>query len=110
MAWGMTRSDEIDERRATGTPVVYRHNTMGYVFDCPYWPGSPSCGMGSMQSDFPTEAAARKAWEDHARMRHPGKPVGWPADIPGRRPPPAPRKGPSGGDPNAVDPDQGALF
>lgn len=98
----------IDQRRATGTPLVYRHNTMGFVFDCPFY-GIKACGFGSMHADNPTEATAQKAWEDHHKLRHAGQPSAWPTHIPGQRPRPASR-GKSGGDPNDVDPDQVTLW
>lgn len=101
-AGGMT----IDERRAHGIPLVRWHSMLRFAFVCPYWPDQPSCGIGAMFDDFPTEDAARKAWRDHAGLRHKGRPVGWPAHVVGRRPPAAAKV-------QAADPvgdDQEALF
>ena len=100
---------DIDQRRAVGVPLVYRHNFMKYVFDCPFY-GAETCGMGSSWPDNPTEEAAIKAWQDHHALRHSRRPIGWPVHIPGARTKPAPVKRPREDDPLDVDPDQGALF
>jgi hypothetical protein len=98
----------IDDRRAQGVPLVRWHSQLGgYTFNCPFWPGTPACGIGDLYTDFPTEDAARKAWKDHHGMRHPGMPYGWPDHIPGRRGTPAPRTRAAGG---TVDADQVSLW
>lgn len=81
----------IEERRADGIPLVKWHSVMRFAFNCPYWPGTPACGMGDMYTDYPTEDSARKAWKDHAAMRHKGQKVGWPNHVVGCRPPSLPR-------------------
>jgi hypothetical protein len=104
-----SREDRVErdaaDRIRTGTPVVYRHNTMMFVVVCPFYEVE-ACGSGAMHPDYPTERAAQQGWNDHHRLHHATRPSSWPVHIPGQRPRPAPRVKAA----PAVDDSQGGLF